>query len=70
MNRTPKIRVNGDLRGTPNVRVIGHDGAMLGVMTLADTLRAAMAQGLDLVEVNPQSEPPACRILDFRKYSA
>jgi translation initiation factor IF-3 len=63
-----KIRLNGDLRGTPLVRVIAADGEMLGVMTLADALRAAMEAGLDLVEVNPEADPPVCKVLDFGKY--
>lgn len=35
------IRSNGELRGTPEVRVIAADAAMLGVMLLADALRLA-----------------------------
>jgi hypothetical protein len=63
-----KIRINGDLRGTPSVRLIGSSGEMLGVMTLAEALRRALQEGLDLVEVNPRGDPPVCRILDFSKY--
>ena len=63
-----KIRLNGDLRGTPSVRVIAADGGALGVMTLADALRAAMRAGLDLVEVNPKADPPVCKLLDFSRY--
>ena len=66
---TVKIRINGDIRGTPRVRVIGADGVMLGEMTLAEGLRAAMKEGLDLVEVNPRANPPVCKIIDFSKYN-
>lgn len=66
--RGTKIRINGDLRGTPEVRVVGRSGEMLGVMTLAAALRLALKEGLDLVEVNPKADPPVCKILDFRKY--
>jgi translation initiation factor IF-3 len=41
---------------------------MLGVMTLSEALRLAVKQGLDLVEVNPRSSPPTCKLLDFGKY--
>ena len=68
MNRTFKIRVNGEIRGTPRVRVVGADGEMLGVMRLAEALRLALMHGLDLVEVNPNGDPPVCKILDFDKY--
>jgi translation initiation factor IF-3 len=64
-----KIRINGDLRGTPKVRVIGPDGAPLGDMTVAEALRAAMKAGLDLVEVNPSADPPVCKLLDFSQYT-
>jgi translation initiation factor IF-3 len=50
------------------VRVIGADGAQLGVMVPADALRLAREQGLDLVEVAPQTTPPVCRIMDFNKF--
>lgn len=50
------------------VRVIGADGAQLGVMTPIDAIRVAREQGLDLVEVAPTTNPPVCRILDFNKF--
>ena len=65
-----KIRINGGLRGTEQVRVIDATGEMLGVMPLAAALRAAMKAGMDLVEVNPSAEPPVCKILDFGKYKS
>ena len=49
--------------------MIGADGEMLGMLTLADALRLALKQGLDLVEVNPKAEPPVCKLLDFDKYN-
>jgi translation initiation factor IF-3 len=63
-----KVRKNGELRGTPRVDVMGASGERLGVMTLAAALRLAVKQGLDLVEVNPRSSPPTCKLLDFGKY--
>ena len=50
------------------MRVIGADGAQLGVMNPQDALRIAREQGLDLVEVAPTTNPPVCRILDFNKF--
>src|SRR5580698_2797028 len=61
------IRVNHRIR-VPEVRVIGADGGMLGVLQTHEALRRAQEQGLDLVEVNPKAEPPVCKILDFGKY--
>jgi translation initiation factor IF-3 len=62
-----QIRVNHRIR-VPEVRVIDADGSMLGVLQTHEALRKAQDQGLDLVEVNPKSDPPVCKILDFGKY--
>ncbi len=62
-----QLRVNERIR-INQVRVIGADGAQLGVMSPVDALRMAREQGLDLVEVAPQNAPPVCRIMDFNKF--
>ncbi|MEM0965578.1 MAG: translation initiation factor IF-3 [Verrucomicrobiota bacterium] len=59
--RNDRIRV-------PEIRVIGPEGKMIGVMPTKDALDLAKSVGLDLVEVAPNSRPPVCRILDFGKY--
>jgi len=38
-------------------------------MTLAEALRLAVREGLDLVEFNPKADPPVCKLLDFSKYA-
>lgn len=50
------------------MRVIGPDGAQLGIMVTKDALKLAEDQGLDLVEISPDARPPVCRILDYGKY--
>ena len=40
----------------------------MGVMKTADAIAQADAQGLDLVEVSPNTDPPVCKILDYRKF--
>ena len=50
------------------MRLVGSEGEMVGVVTLQQALERAAAQGLDLVEISPMSEPPVCKILDFSKY--
>ena len=62
-----QIRVNHRIR-VPEVLVIGPDGGKLGVLQTHEALRMAQEQGLDLVEINPKSDPPVCKILDFGKY--
>ncbi len=52
----------------PRVRVIGDDGEMVGVLSRDDALRMAEDSGLDLVEIQPNADPPVCRIMDFGKF--
>lgn len=48
--------------------MISADGEQLGIMRLADAVETAQENGLDLVEVAPNAEPPVCRIMDYGKY--
>ncbi len=41
---------------------------MIGVLSREQALEMAVAQGLDLVELSPNADPPVCRILDFGKF--
>jgi translation initiation factor IF-3 len=50
------------------VRVVGADGEMLGVLDTSDALKIARESNLDLVEVNPKAFPPVCKIMDFGKF--
>lgn len=53
---------------TPELRVIDHTGAMLGVLPTAEALAKAKEAGFDLVEVNPKANPPIAKFLDFGKF--
>ena len=59
--------MNNQIRAR-EIRVIGADGAQLGVMTPQDALRLAQQKELDLVEVAAAANPPVCRIMDYGKY--
>jgi len=52
----------------PEVRVIGADGAQIGVIPTHEALKLAEEAGLELVEVNPRAAPPVCKIMDFGKF--
>jgi translation initiation factor IF-3 len=52
----------------PEVRVIGPEGEMLGVLSTQEALRTAKSRGFDLVEVNPKAVPPVCKIMDYGKF--
>jgi translation initiation factor IF-3 len=50
------------------VRVIGADGEMVGVLSREEALQLAEDAGLDLVEIQPNADPPVCKIMDFGKF--
>jgi translation initiation factor IF-3 len=50
------------------VRVIDAEGQQLGVLDIKKALGLALDEGLDLVEVSPNAEPPVCRLMDFGKF--
>lgn len=50
------------------VRLIGPSGEQVGILPIGEALERARENGLDLVEVAPNSRPPVCRIMDFGKY--
>lgn len=60
-------RINEQIR-IPEVRVIGADGAQLGILRTVEALEVARQADLDLVEVAPTERPPVCRIMDYGKY--
>ncbi len=50
------------------VRLIGEEGQMIGVVSLQEALSKAEEAGVDLVLIAPQATPPVCRIIDYGKF--
>ena len=50
------------------VRLIGADGAQLGIMSAEAANEMAEEQGLDLVKISPNAVPPVCKIMDYSKF--
>ena len=50
------------------IRLIGEDGAQLGIMSSSEALDIAIQKELDLVKIAPASNPPVCKIMDYGKY--
>ncbi len=50
------------------IRLIGEDGAQLGIMPASEALKVAEGRGMDLVKISPNAVPPVCRIMDYGKY--
>ena len=51
-----------------DVQVIGSDGGNLGPMQLNKAIELAKQEGLDLIEISPNANPPVCKIMDMGKY--
>ena len=63
-----KVNINNNIRSL-KLRVIGHNGDNLGVLTKDEAMAQAKALGLDLIEVSPHADPPVARIADYGKYT-
>ena len=51
-----------------DVQVIGSDGNNLGTLPLNKAIEIAKGEGLDLIEISPNANPPVCKIMDMGKY--
>ena len=61
------LMINEQIRDK-EVRLIGPDGAQLGIVSSRDALKMAEEAGLDLVKIAPTAKPPVCKIVDYGKY--
>ena len=60
-------QLNEEIRDK-EIRLIGEDGAQLGIMSAAQANEMAEEQGLDLVKISPNATPPVCKIMDYSKF--
>ena len=60
-----QYRVNDQIR-VREVRIVGDNGST--VVPTRDALNMAREQGVDLVEISPNANPPVCRLIDYSKF--
>ena len=53
---------------SPEVQVISSDGDNLGIIKTNDAISRAKEEGLDLIEIAPNANPPVCKIMDMGKF--
>ena len=53
---------------SPDVRVISREGENLGILNTNEAISIAKNQGLDLIEISPNVNPPVCKIMDMGKF--
>lgn len=61
------LLINQEIKAS-NVLVIGPNGEQVGVKSLKDALTLASYANLDLVLMNPNSNPPVCKVMDYNKF--
>ena len=66
-NKKDGLLINEQIK-VGSVLVIGPNGEQVGVKPLKDALVLANYAGLDLVLMNPNGNPPVCKIMDYNKY--
>ncbi len=62
-----ELQINEDIRDR-EVRLIGADGAQLGIMPTRRALELAEEAELDLVKIVPTAQPPVCKLIDYDKH--
>lgn len=62
-----ELLINEEIRDR-EVRVIGADGAQLGIMPTRKALELAEEAELDLVKIVPNAQPPVCKLMDYDKH--
>ena len=65
-DKRQQYRVNEQIRAR-EVRIVG-DGIESSVMSTSRAIQLAEQQGVDLVEISPNAEPPVCRLIDYSKF--
>ena len=60
-------RINREITA-PEVRLVAENGDQLGIKTVAEALRLAEEQNVDLVEIAPLANPPVCKLMDYGKF--
>ena len=66
-SKSNELEINEQIRDK-EIRLIGADGAQMGIMSPRDALKMAIDKDLDLVKVAPTANPPVCKIVDYGKY--
>ena len=62
-----ELQVNEAIRDR-EVRLIGENGEQLGILPVDRALTLAEEEGLDLVKIVPNAQPPVCKLMDYDKH--
>ena len=63
----PSVRLNHKIRAS-QVRLIDQQNNHLGVFTIQQAIAKANEEGVDLIEISPNANPPVCKICSYSKF--
>ena len=66
-NKEKDLFINEQIRAK-EVMVIGPNGEQLGIKSIKDAITLSTYAGFDLVMINPNGNPPVCKVMDYNKY--
>ena len=66
-NKEKDLFINEQIRAK-EVMVIGPNGEQLGIKSINDAITLSTYAGFDLVMINPNGNPPVCKVMDYNKY--
>jgi translation initiation factor IF-3 len=66
-DRAPKFAINEQIRAE-EVRILDENNEMLGIFSRKEMFALADERGIDVVEVNPKSNPPVVKFVDYNKF--
>mgnify|MGYP003293848637 FL=1 len=61
------LLINEQIR-VSQVLVIGPNGEQLGIKSIKDAITLSTYAGFDLVMINPNGNPPVCKVMDYNKF--
>jgi translation initiation factor IF-3 len=67
MVKPPEIKLNAQIESSL-VRVLDKDGTDLGLYSLTEACALARKQGDDLIQIGPNDDPPACRLVPRARF--
>ncbi|MGN8378203.1 translation initiation factor IF-3 [Helicobacter pylori] len=62
-----EVLLNGDIN-FKEVRCVGDDGEVYGIISSKEALKIAQNLGLDLVLISASAKPPVCKVMDYNKF--
>ena len=67
MNSISEALINGQIKAR-EVRLVGERGEQLGIVSISEAMRQADDEGVDLVLIAPNANPPVCKLIDYSKF--